>query len=158
MKQKYVILKDNEKKALVIKEYAELDKEIFSLLCEHTYDQKEIKSAINEGKENLISAMRSDNMYPIGRFAEKMAEAVADLFVSQEDQSVELMFDDIDMLADDRSASSVVEDDENGSADIDELLDDDASNEAYDDKEEMKKISTSIKVAEDEPGDIDDEG
>jgi len=158
MKQKYVISKNNEKKELVIKEYAELDKEIFSLLCEHTYDQKEIKSAIAEGKEILISALRRDNMYPIGRFAEKMAAAVMDLFASQKDQSVELLFNDIDVLTSNRSASTVVEDDENESADIDELLDEDVSSAGYDDKVEMKKISSSIKVAEDESVDIDDEG
>jgi len=158
MKQKYVISKNNEKKELVIKEYAELDKEIFSLLCEHTYDQKEIKSAIAEGKEILISALRRDNMYPIGRFAEKMAAAVMDLFASQKDQSVELLFNDIDVLTSNRSASTVVEDDENESADIDELPDEDVSNAEYDDKVEMKKISSSIKVAEDESVDIDDEG
>ena len=158
MKQKYVISKNNEKKELVIKEYAELDKEIFSLLCEHTYDQKEIKSAIAEGKEILISALRRDNMYPIGRFAEKMAAAVMDLFASQKDQSVELLFNDIDVLTSNRSASTVVEDDEDESADIDELPDEDVSNAEYDDKVEMKKISSSIKVAEDESVDIDDEG
>jgi hypothetical protein len=157
MKQKYVILKNNEKKELVIKEYAELDKETFSLLCEHTYDQKEINSAIAEGKEILISALRRDNMYPIGRFAEKMAEAVIDLFASQKDQSVELLFNDIDMLSKGRRALKVVEDDENESADLDELLDEDVSNAEYDDKVEMEKISSSIKVAEDESADLDDE-
>jgi hypothetical protein len=157
MKQKYVILKNNEKKELVIKEYAELDKESFSLLCEHTYDQMEIKSAIAEGKEVLISALRRDNMYPISRFAEKMAEAVMDLFASQKDQSVELLFNDVDTLTKGRRAAKVVEDDENEPADIDELLDEDVSNAEYDDKVEMKKISSSIKVAEDESADLDDE-
>jgi hypothetical protein len=157
MKQKYVILKNNETNELVIKEYAELDKEIFSLLCEHTYDQKEIKPAIEEGKEILISALRRDNMYPIGIFAEKMAEAVMDLFASQEDQSVELLFNDIDMLTKDQGASTVVEDDEDDSADINDLLDEDVSNEEFDDKVEMNKMSSSVKVAEDESGDIDDE-
>ncbi|MFC1811215.1 hypothetical protein ACFL03_00815 [Thermodesulfobacteriota bacterium] len=158
MKQKYVILNNNAKKELVVKEYAELDKETFSLLCEHTYEQKEIKSAIAEGKEILISALRRDNMYPIGRFAEKMAEAVMDLIASQKDQSVELLFDDTDMLTKGRRASTVVKDDENESADIDELLEEDVSNAEYDDEVEMKKISSSIKVAEDESVDIDDEG
>ena len=157
MKQKYVILKNNEKGDLVIKEYAELDKETFSLLCEHTYNQKEIKPAIAEGKEILISALRRDNMYPIGIFAEKMAEAVMDLFASPKDQSVELLFNDIDMLTKDRKASTVVEDDKDESADIDELLDENVSNAEYDDEAEMKKISSSIKVAEDESGDMDDD-
>jgi hypothetical protein len=158
MRQKYVILKNNEKNELVIKEYAELDKEIFSLLCEHTYSQKEIKPAIAEGKEILISALRRDNMYPIGIFAEKMAEAVRDLFASQKDQSVELLFNDIDMLTKDKKVSTVLEEDEAEPSDIDELLDEDVSSAEYDDEAEMSKISSSIKVAEDESGDIGDEG
>ena len=158
MRQKYVILINNEKNELVIKEYAELDKEAFSLLCEHTYDQKEIKAAIAEGKEILISALRRDNMYPIGIFAEKMAEAVMDLFAFPKDQSVELLFNDIDMLTKDKKVSTVVEEDEDEPSDIDELLDEDVSNAEYDDEAEMKKISSSVKVADDESGDIDDEG
>jgi len=157
MKQKYVILKNNEMKTLVIKEYAELDKEIFSLLCEHTYDQKEVKSAIEEGKAVLISALRRDNMYPIGIFAEKMAEAAMDLFASPDDESVELLFNDIDMLTKDQRTSTVVKDDDDEPADIDELLDEDVSNAEFDDKVEMNKISSSVKVADDESGDMDDE-
>ena len=34
MKQKYSIYKDTSNQKLIIKEYAELDKEILSLLCE----------------------------------------------------------------------------------------------------------------------------
>jgi hypothetical protein len=37
MKQKYEILKDEDNKRLIIREYAELDKDVMSLLCEESY-------------------------------------------------------------------------------------------------------------------------
>ena len=49
MKQKYTIHKDTDNKRLIIKEYAELDKEILSLLCEESYDDAWVTSAIQNG-------------------------------------------------------------------------------------------------------------
>ena len=66
MKQKYTIIKDSTNKQLIIREFAELDKEILSLLCEETYEQKAILAAIKKGKDNLISALRTKNLYPPG--------------------------------------------------------------------------------------------
>jgi hypothetical protein len=76
MKQKYTIIKDDKNKQLIIREFAELDKEILSLLCEETYDQKLIRSAIKSGKEDLIAALRTNNLYPPGIYADKIANAV----------------------------------------------------------------------------------
>jgi hypothetical protein len=77
MKQKYLILNDKEKKQIKIQEYAELNKEMLSLLCEEAYDYKTIKAAISAGSEMLISALRTNNLYPPGIYAEKIASAVA---------------------------------------------------------------------------------
>ena len=51
MKHKYLIEKNEEKNELIIKEFAELDKEILSYLCQETYAQEKIRSAIAKGKE-----------------------------------------------------------------------------------------------------------
>ena len=48
MKQKYLISKEDDQKKLIIKEFAELDKEMLSLLCQEEYDYKMIKSAISK--------------------------------------------------------------------------------------------------------------
>ena len=98
MKQKYEIVKNNEEKALIIREYAELDKEMLSLLCEQTYDSGAIELAIANGKEALISILRTESMYPIGIFADRVAELVIKLYDSEKDQSMELFFNDIDLL------------------------------------------------------------
>ena len=102
MKQKYLILKNDEKKEMLIKEFAESDKEAFSLLCEESYDSKEIESAIAKDKKTLISAIRTNSLFPVGTFAEKIADAIINLYNSENDQSVELFYNDIDLLAKDQ--------------------------------------------------------
>jgi hypothetical protein len=80
MKQKYTIVRDDKNNQLIIREFAELDKEILSLLCEETYDQKLIRAAIKSGKEELIAALRTNNLYPPGIYADKIANAVKELY------------------------------------------------------------------------------
>jgi len=49
MKQKYLILNNDDQKELIIREFAELDdKEALLLLGEQKYDVKDIKSAIKK--------------------------------------------------------------------------------------------------------------
>ncbi len=76
MKQKYSITRDDEKQVLTIREYAELDKEMMSLLCEETYSQQELMEAAEDGIDALLAAIRTNNMYPPAVYAEPIAEAV----------------------------------------------------------------------------------
>ena len=129
MKQKYNIFLNDETRELSIKESAELDKELFSVLCEETYGSNAVESAIQKGKESLISTLRTNNFYPIGVYADKIAESVMDLYHSDTDRTIELFFDDKELLAEEREeleAQEEVEDTvENASNEIDELLQDD---------------------------------
>ena len=156
MKQKYLIINDKEKKQIKIQEYAELNKEMLSLLCEEAYDYKTIKSALSAGSETLISALRTNNLYPPGIYAEKIASAVAELYKSKDQESMELFFDDIKLLAKNRETAEVTEQLEDESADLDEMLDDEYD-ETLGEKEDLKKIDSSIKVAGDDFGDADDD-
>jgi hypothetical protein len=156
MKQKYTILKDNDNRRLVIQEYAELNKETMSLLCEETYENKVIRLAIKSGKESLISILRTKNLYPPNSYTEKIADAVIDLYGSKGKESVDLFFDDIELLTKEREALEIAEDLEDESCDMDELLEDDFE-DTYDDKGEIKKIDSSLKIADDDYVDIDDE-
>ena len=157
MKQKYSILKDDKKNKLIIREYAELDKEILSLLCEEMYDNGSIESAIAKGKETLISTLRTKALFPINIYAEKIAEAVINMYEHDNDQSVELFFNDLDILAKDRRAPVVEVEVENDPAEIDELLDGDISDSDLDDDSEIKNITRPIKVDDEEPNNIADE-
>ena len=157
MKQKYSILKDDKKNKLIIREYAELDKEILSLLCEEIYDNESIETAIAKGKETLISTLRTKALFPISIYAEKIAEAVINMYEHDNDQSVELFFNDRDILAKDRRAAVVEVEVESDPAEIDELLEGDISDSDLDDDSEIKNITRPIKVDDEEPNNIADE-
>lgn len=158
MKQKYLILNDRENKQIKIQEFAELNKETLSLLCEEAYDYKTIKSAISIGKDELIAALRTNNMYPPGIYANQIADAVIDIHKSKEQESVELFFDDINLLTKSRKAIKIAgqDDDDDESADLVEMLEDDYDDE-YSEKDEIKKIDSSLKIADDDYVDGDDD-
>ncbi len=157
MKQKYSILKDDKKNKLIIREYAELDKEILSLLCEEIYDNESIETAIAKGKETLISTLRTKALFPISIYAEKIAEAVINMYEHENDQSVELFFNDRDIFTKDRVAPVVEVEVERDPAGIDELLEGDISGSDLDDDSEIKNITRPIKVDDEEPNNIEDE-
>ena len=108
MKQKFII-DNNSKNELNIKEYSYLEREHknnlvelnqaqYALLCEETYDKELILSAIAKGKKNLVAAIRTQNMYPVIINAEKIADSVIELYHTQNNLSVELLFDDKEFL------------------------------------------------------------
>ena len=71
MKQKYTIMISDDNSKLVIHEFAELDKDVMSLLCEESYDFKTIKSAIKNGKEtkkDVYLYQTIDFMFEFGEF------------------------------------------------------------------------------------------
>jgi hypothetical protein len=158
MKQKYTIIKDDKNKQLIIREFAELDKEILSLLCEETYEQKVILAAIKSGQDDLISALRTNNLYPPGIYANKIANAVKELYATKGKESEELFFDDLELLArsnepEPRKAEKPVENEDD---ELDDLLEDDFEAD-YEDEDPPKKMDSSLKIADDEYGDSEDD-
>lgn len=157
MKLKYQIIKDDEKKTVILREYAELDKEILSPLCEESYEIKAVKAAIAEGKEALIAALRTKNMYPPGIYAGKIAATMTELLKSKDEQSTELFFNDIELLAPEVEDNDIEAELSAESEAIDELLEDDYNEEEIEEKGAIKKINSSLKIADDESGDVDDD-
>jgi hypothetical protein len=158
MKQKYTIVRDDKNKHLIIREFAELDKEVLSLLCEETYEQKAIRAAIKSGKEGLISALRTNNLYPPGIYAEKIADAVKELFSAKGKESEDLFFDDLELFTREGAAESVKEPKEKDSENLEEVLEEDFES-VYDDedKDGLNKLDSSLKIADDEFDDTNDE-
>ena len=154
MKQKYLIINDKTNRQFKIQEYAELNKEMLSLLCEEVYDYKTIKAAVSSGKDELISALKTNNLYPPGIYAEKIAAAVLELHKSKNKESVELFFDDINLLTKTRKSAEIDQPFEDDNTDLDEILEDNVD-ETFQDKEALKKIDSSLKVEDDDYGDID---
>jgi len=154
MKQKYLILNDKKNKQIKIQEFAELNKQMLSLLCEEAYDYETIKSAISAGKDELIDALRTNNMYPPGIYAEQIAEAVVELHTSQDQESMELFFDDINLLTKNQAAVKPAKPVEDETEDLDDILEDDYD-ESFSEKEEINKINSSLKIADENYADSD---
>jgi hypothetical protein len=110
MKQRYFISRDEKTSALTIEEYAvvagnikrheisAIARDDFTLLCTETYEGKAIKKAISEGKEALVTVLRTDNLYPIGTYANVIADSVIEIYGKNDHFSKELLFDDLDLF------------------------------------------------------------
>jgi hypothetical protein len=156
MKQKYSIFKNDKEKKLIIKEFAELDKDMMFFLCEETYDTKAIKAEMAKGKRALISAIRTHNLFPNKKYADEMAEAIMSVYESKGDQSVDLLFDDIDMLSK-RQKPLIIDDEiENETSEIDELLEEDAPEPEIDDEGQVEKVLNPLKAISDDSADTKD--
>jgi hypothetical protein len=106
MLQRYDISVNGEKNRLSIKEFAVIErklrkrdnpdptKENFSLIHEVTYEGDDIREGIKKGQGALISALRSDDFFPISSCVELIAERVVELFNGNSDSFFELFFDD----------------------------------------------------------------
>ena len=112
MLQKYIISVDSAKNNLKIREYANIDKNpkkemtsmpdesLFTLLCEENYQSETIMRSIPKGITDLIATLRTHNIFPIGHYAEKIAREVTALYDASADGSVELVFNDKDLVDD----------------------------------------------------------
>ena len=159
MKQKYTILKNDEKTGIIIREFGELDKEIFSFLCEERFEDETVKSAIEKGQDVLIQTLRTQNLFPLGIYAKEIAAAVKKMYESGDDQAVELLFDDSDLLTKTKGEEKPLPLDEieDEAVGIDDLLDEDVPEEDFDEKSDIKNLPYSLKISDDDSDIIDDE-
>lgn len=154
MKQKFAIQRNPDTQTLTIREYAELDKDILSLLCEETYEQPAVEAAIDKGKDVLESLLRTDNLYPPGIYAAQIVATVIDLYRSNSTEIVELNFNDLDLMLEEEVIEEV-ELVEEKTDDIDDLLEDDVDDN-FDDDLEIKKIKkSSLKIADEDAAEPD---
>jgi len=159
MKQKYLILKNDNTNKLIIREFVELDeRDVYSLACEETYDGEVIKSAITSGKEALISTLRTTNLYPPGSYAEKIAESVINLYSSKNDQSQELFFDCKNYISKEWKRPEKLDDVVDEPVEPDELLEEEwAEPDELLGENNIKSAVTPIEAVADEPNDIKEE-
>ena len=152
MKQKYLIQMGENQDELVIKEFGELDKDMLSLLCEETYTAEMVTAAMAKGKGSLIACLRTQNLFPAMYCAEKIADAVMNLYKSPDSRSVEVLVDDVEFLTQQAEENASLDDIDieldNMSDDFDDFLDDD---------DKIKSITSSIKIADDDSVDISEE-
>ena len=156
MKQKYVVLLNKDVDQLAIQEYAELDKEMLSLLCEETYDTQAIKAAMEKDRNALIQALRTHNMYPPGGYTERIADAVVEMLQPGGNTSAELFFEERELFDfnDDEAESDGDDSDDDAEVDVDELLDDDIDDD-FEEKGIIKNLKKTIKNSDEDPS-VDD--
>ena len=107
MLQRYDISMDSNANRLSIKEFAVLGKilkkrenfeptnEKYLFVYKVTYNGDKIRAAISEGKEALISELRTDDFFPIRSCVEILVERVMELFENHSDPFTEVYFDDL---------------------------------------------------------------
>ena len=117
MLQRYDITRNDQTNRLSIKEFAVLEtksrardnykpiEKDYTLTHEVSYDGDIILAAMSKGQEALISALRSDDFFPIHSWAVIIAEEVINLFNGSLDHFSELFFDDRSLLSGDNEKS-----------------------------------------------------
>ena len=144
MRHKYELrLSENQ---LTLSEYGELDKEMFTLLCEEKFDLDVIRDSLDAGLDAVIAALRSPNFYPTRYSAEKLAVAVAEICRAKDADRLEIVLDDVQIFSDEQDPADVLEEFEEANDgpgdDLEELL-------ADDDKLDSSKGSFRIADSED---------
>jgi hypothetical protein len=156
MKQKYAIIRDDAQNTLVVREYAELDKEMMSLLCEESYSQEAMLAAVAEGHQSVIDAIRTNNMYPPTVFAEPIAKAIEGIFAEGGNTSAELFFDDKELFVkEDMEESDMSEQGVDDDVEVDELLEDDDIDDGLGDEKVVAGIKSKVKATDDENSEVD---
>jgi len=162
MKQNYLILKGDNENELVLQEASELDKGVFTTVFEERYDLEEIRAACKDDLKSLVNALRTPGFYPIGACAEKIANGVIEFFENGATETIEVFFNDVDLLKSQKAAMDDSEDDDDNPVELDEILEDESNIEDDDilGDDDIKTISppaSSIKIADDDSIQPDDE-
>ena len=156
MRQKFVIQKNDQDRTLVVQEYAELDKDILSFICEERHALSNIETAVGKGREAVIAALRTDNMYPPILYAQPIADVIIEKMGGAESGEQEVIFDDSSYIAKDMQRGGSEDEIEEEDSDLDDLLDEDLEDE-YDDKKLMKDFKSSIQIADDDSLDVEED-
>ncbi len=152
MKVKY-ILEKNEDDQLTIGEYSVLDKKdlmMFTLLSEQSYEGAAIQEAIAKGKDDLITALRTIDLYPQGGYRDTLVDLVKDLYGPDGQALMEVVIDDADQLSEQAKERELLED-------LEEIIEDDTEefDELLKGDEEIPNIKASIRVADEETANVE---
>jgi hypothetical protein len=148
MKHKYVFSKDTATGEVTIREYAELNKEIFSPVCETAYDLKAFEKALSLGPAALMAELRTRNFYPPSSFSEKIVLGISDMISSDGQEMAEIYCNDTDFLTKSLDGQEVFEEIEN---EVDETLEnfiDEDLPDAFGEKVKTNSVDTSDLDAE----------
>jgi len=148
MKQRFVISRNTGGEKIVIKEFAELDKGVYSLLCEESYAVEAVETALAKGPDHVVALLRTESFFPTSYFTGKLIATLGDYFQQGNGDTVKIDADDAECI---KTISRDIPVEENDG--IDDLLDVDGEEiDAAD--EPVGKLDAPIKIAEDETAEI----
>ena len=130
MRHKYIIRITEDQKDLLISEQAEVDKGLFSTLCEEKFALETLGPAATEGEAALLNALRSVNFYPPLEYANQIAVVVQEMMRDGDPERRELLIDDRQVRAAEEAELAAIAAEEALSPDtedLDDLLEDDAA-------------------------------
>lgn len=120
MDQKFILAK--KETTLMIREVAETEPGIFSVLFEESLDIEKVEAAIAGGKNVLIDLFRSHNLYPPAVFSDMLARGITSMFGDDPKDSLRIEFNDIEALASSIAQAKELLEDEKELVEIDKLL------------------------------------
>lgn len=147
MKHKYVFSKDSATGELLIREYAELNKDTFSPVCDTVYDVKRFEEALVRGPLALMTEMRTQNFYPPASFSEKIVLGISDMMSAGDQEMIEIFCDDADFLTknlDRHEAFEGMDDEEDES--LDDFIDEDLPDAFSDDVKSEGVTSADLDI------------
>ncbi len=148
MKQRFSISRDTGGEKIVIMEYAELDKGVYSLLCTEAYAVAALEAVLDKDSAQIMAALRTQSFFPTQYCAEKLVTTLRDYIREGAHDPVKFDTDDSECI---HSLTPAAPGDENGG--LDELLD--VESEAHiDDVEPVEKLDAPLKIAVDETAEI----
>jgi hypothetical protein len=147
MKHKYIIQKNRAAEAFSIKEYAELDKGIFSFVCEENYDPKLFQGALKKGTKPFLTLLRTKNFFPPNQFAERIVRSLTAFLESPDQDSMELLCDDAEFLPRNSKVARASGEIEKDAEPLDDFIEQEDSLETdFDDTVNTRDGVVSIKV------------
>ncbi|MFZ5569533.1 MAG: hypothetical protein ACOZF0_03955 [Thermodesulfobacteriota bacterium] len=152
MRHNYLILNGENENELRIKESAELDKGMMTLVFEEVFDRSKIEAAQNDDIA-LLAAIRTPSFYPARNCAVRLAEAVRTFLQSGGKEPVEMSFDDSEFLSKIRIEREPLLDELDTSVEIDDLLEDEIEDENFLEESDIKSIASppsALRVADDD--------
>ncbi len=150
MKHKYVFSKDITAGELLIREFAELNKDIFSPVCETVYEVKQFEKALAQGPVALMVEMRTQNFFPPSSFSEKIIDGISELFNSGDQEVVEIYCDDADFLSKSLDGQEIYEDiEDEEESDVDDFIDEDLPDTFDDDVKTANVESSDLDIEDD---------
>ena len=110
----------------------------------------------------LLKVLKTPGFYPVGVCAEKIAKGMIKFFENGAKETTEVSFNDVDLLKSKQKEIDDSEDDKDNPVELDELLEDESKIEEEtilgdDDIKKISSTASTIKVADDDTIQTDDE-